>query len=94
MPFSKLVKRIAKPLGISYIINPVTIGEKLRNRRLELRLLQKEVANIMDVSEDTITNWENNHTDPSKVYKSKIIQFLRSIPGEANIYLSRTRVEG
>jgi len=62
------------------ILNPTTIGEKLRNKRLELRMLQKEVANIIGVSEDSITGWENNRNGPSIIYYPKIIQFLEYLP--------------
>jgi hypothetical protein len=39
LPFSKLKKKLPKPLGDSYISNPCTIGEKLRNKRIEKELL-------------------------------------------------------
>ena len=64
--------------------NPKTIGKKLRNRRLELGLLQKDVATIMDVSEDTVTNWENERVEPQINYYPKIIQFLNYFPFEIN----------
>ena len=44
--------------------NPQTLGEKIRNRRLELGLLQKDVANIIGTYEDAVTYWENNCVQP------------------------------
>ncbi len=69
-------------MGDRYIPNPTTIGEKLRNRRLELHLFQKEVAQRIGVSEDTITNWEKNRGNPSIKCYPKIIEFLGYVPFE------------
>lgn len=40
--------------------NPVTLGDKIRKGRIELGFFQKELAEIIGVSEDTIRNWEKN----------------------------------
>ena len=61
-------------------MNPTTIGEKLKNKRIELGLLQKDLASIIGVCEDSITLWENNRNEPSKRYYPKIIQFLGYVP--------------
>jgi len=37
-----------------YPINPKTIGEHIRKKRMDLRLMQKEVAKIIGVTESTI----------------------------------------
>ncbi len=67
-------------MGTKLLTNPATLGEKLKNRRLELSLLQKEVAKIIGVSEDCITLWENNRSEPYVSYYPKIIQFLGYVP--------------
>lgn len=56
--------------------NPKTIGDLIRNRRIELNLFQKEVAEIIGVSEDCITYWENERSIPQKRHLSKITSFL------------------
>lgn len=56
--------------------NPSCIGEHLKRNRVALRLLQKDVAEIIDVSEDCITNWENNRSEPQIRHYPKIIEFL------------------
>lgn len=75
--------------------NPVTLGDKLRNRRIELQLLQKDVAAILDVTEDSITLWENNHAHAMINHYPKIISFLGYVPfpyetktlgGKINLY--------
>ena len=76
LPFSQWDKTIPKPLGDKYINNPKTIGQKLRNKRLELHLLQKDVALIFETSEDTITNWENDRYEPQGRFVSRIEKFL------------------
>jgi len=43
-------------------------------------MLQREVAEILEVTEDTITNWENNRGEPQIHYYPKIIQFLGYVP--------------
>jgi len=58
------------------MINPITVGEKMRNKRFEVGLLQKDVAKIIGVTEDTITNWENNRTKPYRRFEKSIIKFL------------------
>jgi transcriptional regulator with XRE-family HTH domain len=67
---------VRKPLGDKYISNPTTLGERIRNRRLELHLLQKDVAAQFGVSEDSITFWENNRFYPKQMHHKKITKFL------------------
>jgi len=82
LPFSRLTKTTRKPLGVKYLDNPVTLGEKLRNRRLEHHLLQKDIAERFGVTEATITNWELNRHEPQIGYYPKIIEFLGYFPFE------------
>ncbi|OQP64981.1 transcriptional regulator [Niastella vici] len=67
-------------MGSKYLENPATLGEKIRNRRLELHLFQKDVADLMGVTEDSITNWELNRHEPQIEYYPKIIEFLGYFP--------------
>ena len=78
-------KSVRKPLGDKYVVSPVTLGDKIRNRRLESHLLQKDVAVIFGVTEDCITNWENNLFEPETRYLPGIIQFLGYIPFTMNL---------
>lgn len=82
MPFSKLETSVPKPLGDKYICNPITIGDKIRNRRLELYLLQKDVADLLGTVEESIYRWETNRNDPEIKYMPKIIEFLGYFPFE------------
>ena len=56
--------------------DPQTIGDHLRNRRLRLGLLQREVAEIVGATMLTICNWEVGRSTPQ----------LRFIPA-ANAFL-------
>ena len=61
-----------------YPINPKTIGEHMRKKRMDNRLMQSEVANIIGVSEESIWNWENGRTKQSKKNLEIISAFVTS----------------
>ena len=65
---------IQKDTGISK--DPVTLGDHLRRRRLELGLYQKHVAVQIGVTTSTIWNWENGWSSIALGYIPKIINFL------------------
>ena len=67
---------VLKPLPDGYSIQLQTIGDHLRKARMDRELLQKDVANIIGVSEDTITFWERNRHQPMKKYLPRIMKFL------------------
>ncbi|WPV67565.1 helix-turn-helix transcriptional regulator [Chitinophaga sp. LS1] len=82
LPFSTFSKIVPKPLNFRYLENPRTLNEKILNKRLEKRMLQKEVANFIGVTEDCVTLWENNRSNPTVKYYPKIIEFLGYFPFE------------
>jgi len=53
-----------------------TLGDHLRKRRLDLELLQREIAGKLGVDETTICNWETNRTSPQLRFIPRIIAFL------------------
>ncbi|HTE01621.1 MAG TPA: helix-turn-helix domain-containing protein [Mucilaginibacter sp.] len=69
-----------KPLAKAVPDNPETLGEHILKKRLELGLLQKDVAAILGVCEDSITGWENERSRPQSRYYSVIIEFLQYSP--------------
>jgi DNA-binding XRE family transcriptional regulator len=77
-PFDAKVEYI--PLKRRIIDDPKTIGEKLCNKRIELGLIQSEMAKIFGVCPDTITNWENNRGEPQIQLYPRIIKFLGYLP--------------
>jgi len=75
-----LTLKAQKPLPSGYPQILKTIGDHLRKRRLDLKLLQKEVAERIGVDETSIYYWENNRIKPSLPFIPKIIEFLGYIP--------------
>jgi len=69
-----------KPLPKAYPQALKTLGDHLRKRRLDLKLLQKEVAEKLGVEEATVWNWENNYSSPKLRYIPEIIRFLGYMP--------------
>ena len=63
-----------------YPANPETIGEHLKKRRMELSLLQKDVALQFMVSEETISNWEIGRAEPQIRHAPVVIAFLGYYP--------------
>ena len=57
----------------------------MRRRRIDLGLLQKDVSNVIGVTEDCITNWEKNRTTPQIQFLPKIIDFLGYNPNHYDI---------
>jgi DNA-binding XRE family transcriptional regulator len=55
---------VSKPLGKKYPTNPQTIGQQLLKRRMDLRLLQKDAAEILQVTEQCIMLWETDQYAP------------------------------
>ena len=58
------------------IANPRTIGEHLKKRREELQLHQRDVAKILGVSKESISDWETDETMMRAEYYPAIISFL------------------
>jgi len=58
----------------------VTWGEHVRKKRLELGLLQKEVASEVGVDETTVYKWEAGRANPAVRSIPRIIHFLGYAP--------------
>ena len=80
MPFCKTELKVPRPPSPDYPNTLNTLGDHIRRKRLDLGLLQKDVARIINTTTDTIWNWENNYATPSISYIPKIIEFLGYIP--------------
>ncbi len=52
----------------------------MRKRRLDLGLLQKEVAQELGVTKDTVRNWEAGRTRPARLFLCRIVGFLGYSP--------------
>jgi DNA-binding XRE family transcriptional regulator len=73
LPYSKTVK---KPLSKAVPLTLLSLGDHIRKVRIEREMLQKDVACIIGVSVDCLTNWENNRAQPQINYYPAIIAYL------------------
>jgi transcriptional regulator with XRE-family HTH domain len=76
LPFCQVHLRTQRPLSYAYPKALKTPGDHIRKRRLDLRLLQGDVAQRLGVTESCIWNWENNVTTPVFPHWAAIIEFL------------------
>lgn len=76
LPFCSIRLIGRKPLPAAYPQQLKTPGDHLRKRRLDLGILQKDVAQQIGVSKATITNWESDHNFPELRFIPAIIEFL------------------
>jgi len=60
-----IVLKAVKPEKKPYPKELTTYGDHLRKKRLDLNLSQPQVAKIINVTADSITNWELNRNEPN-----------------------------
>ena len=80
LPICNIQLKAKKPNRKPYPKELNTYGDHIRKKRLDLNLSQPQVAKIINVTTDTITNWELNRNTPDLGYISKIISFLEYTP--------------
>jgi transcriptional regulator with XRE-family HTH domain len=74
-----LSRPVKLPLG--YPVELRSIGDHIRKRRLDLGLLQIEVAAQIGVTENTVWNWEHG-TEPELIHVPAVLAFLGYVPWE------------
>lgn len=57
------------------------IGDKIRERRLELNLTQAQLAMLTDIKKNTISNYENNISSPNE---ENILKLMKALKCDAN----------
>lgn len=62
-----------------------TLGDHLRNKRLDLGLDRKSVADQIRVRRETVKKWESNETRPALPHIPRIIEFLGYCPYDATL---------
>jgi len=82
LPFCHITFKAPKPLPSDYPLHIKSLGDHIKKRRLDLKILQKEAAKKIGVVESTIWLWENNRIEPSISFIPKIIGFLGYVPFE------------
>ena len=79
-PFCHVRLSGPKPQQKAYPKHLKTLGDHLRKRRLDLGLLQKEVAEQLGVDTASIVNWESNEVQPMVHCLPGIFAFLGHNP--------------
>ncbi len=76
VPFCYLRLSAPIPPDPAYPTKLVTVGNHIRKRRLDLGLLQREVATKVGISNQTLQYWEAGRHEPEFRYLPAIIRFL------------------
>lgn len=76
LPFYQFSINASKPVDYRYPTDLTSIGDHLRKRRLDLGLLQRDVAKLIGVDHASIIHWEKNMNQPMVKYFPAIITFL------------------
>ena len=76
MPFCHRTLSAPKPKPYGYPSHPQTLGQHLRKRRLDLDLLQRQVADILGVTENTVHIWETQTHSAGLACWPAILEFL------------------
>jgi transcriptional regulator with XRE-family HTH domain len=63
---------------------PKTLGERIRRRRLQLRLLQRELGERLGVTESTVSNWECGRTEPAPFVRTRVHALLGDASRDGN----------
>ncbi len=80
--FLQRSKKVARPARREAPAVPRTLGEHILKKRVESGMLQRQVARLIAVSEDTVTYWENGRSAPQVQFYPAIIAFLEYYPFE------------
>jgi len=62
--------------GIRIPIQPVTVGDHIRRRRLALKMFQRDVAKQIGITQACLFKWEGNTSTPRMTYMPAVIRFL------------------
>ena len=81
LPSSSFTLKGVKPCKSGYPQELNSVGDHIRKVRMDRNLFQKDVANTIGVTEDCITNWENNRSVPQISHMPAIIKFIGYEPG-------------
>jgi transcriptional regulator with XRE-family HTH domain len=82
LPFCKIILMGKRPKPREYPKQLNTLGDHIRARRLDLGMLQAEVADRIGITEIMLCHWEKQRYRPSTRFLPKIINFLGYAPYE------------
>ncbi len=93
LPICNVELKSKKPNKKPYPKELKTYGDHIRQKRLDLNLSQPQVARIINVTTETITNWELNKNEPTITHIPTIISFLGFQPILIENPIKRYRIE-
>ena len=64
-----------EPPGVAFLAS-TTLGDRIRARRLELKLTVKECAQNLKVDVKTLHGWEKQRHQPARGTQKRLIEFL------------------
>lgn len=79
MPFNDLRNTLRIPVK-GYIDTPTTLGDKIRNRRIEPQLTIQQLSKLLKVTEEAKVYWEYNRGQPKVYNYPKLIEVLGFLP--------------
>ena len=74
LPWTPVSLKCLKPKEPA--VQPRTLGEHFRRRRLERKLTQEQAARLLRVTAWTVFNWEKGRTQPPIESMPALVQFL------------------
>ena len=71
----------------NYPAAPKTLGEFLRQKRVDLGLSQRKLAEMLaiGITDTAVEKWEKNQNRPTKSHRKRIVEFLGFDPVMANL---------
>lgn len=80
LPFCEVTLKAQRPLPPAYPKALKPFGDHLKKKRLDLKLLQGDVAQKLGVNKTSIHNWERGSATPSLFFMPRILKFVGYIP--------------
>ena len=80
LPFCHVSLTASRPLSTGYPQELKTLGDHLRKRRLDLGLPQSNVARLLGVDPESVSNWERGYCSPRLQFIPRVIEFLGYVP--------------
>jgi transcriptional regulator with XRE-family HTH domain len=83
LPFCRVTLRGQKPApDPAYPTHPRTIGKWVRKRRMESGLLQRQVADMLEICKDSVGRWESDRFRPSRAHLQALFRLFGEPPPE------------
>jgi DNA-binding XRE family transcriptional regulator len=76
LPFSRRTHLVKKPPISGFPWHPKSLGEQILKKRLETGLTQQEIAEQLDLNDQTISRWETGENSPNIKNYQRIMLFL------------------